>query len=130
MTISGKAYTVRPLAIAALTCLDMERYIASQRVDLIAAAHKATLTAPAHLHAAIFDAAMRAVLNSSVRPDEIAEFDRSIRGYAFKFWHGIKADHPEVDSVDKALEILLTVSQSEAAEFEAKVKSLKSGSNQ
>jgi hypothetical protein len=124
--IDGQTYTLRPLKRAYLA---MEEFILSNRIDPMDAAVAAVLKAPAAMHSAIWDAAMRAVLTSrrvaSIR--EMADFEHSMRGYAWKLWQCVKQDHTEIDSIEKAIELLEKFGPERASEVDDKLRQLTEG---
>lgn len=108
MDIGGTKYKLRPLTVGAYA--DLEAYIASLRPDPLEAAAKAVEnpSIPAKHHATIWETAMREA--SSVRivtAREIAEFESDINGLAWSLWQSLKADHPEIDSVESAKALLI-----------------------
>ena len=123
--ISGKTYTLRPLKVGVYA--EMESYIVAQRGDPLAEAARACESLPEQHHQAIWDAAMRqAVKGRTVTAQEAAEFENSIRGLAWKLWKCLEQDHPEIDSVDAAID-LLTQAGTEHLERIARTVELGSG---
>lgn len=123
--IDDEEYTLRPLKVGVYA--EMESYIVSLRTDPIAEAAKAVDSVPAQHHAAIWAAAMKqATSGKTVTAAEAADFENSIHGLAWKFWRCIEADHPEIDSVQKAIE-LLTLAGAERLEEIARSVELGSG---
>lgn len=103
--IGGKTYTIRPLKVGVYA--EMESYIASQRGDPLAEAAEACERVPEKHHQAIWDAAMRqAVERRTVSAQEAAEFENSIRGLGWKLWKCLEQDHPEINGVDAAIELI------------------------
>jgi hypothetical protein len=119
--IGGKRYTLRPLTVGVYS--EMEAFVASRRVDPLEAAGKAVLKLPAAMHAGVWDAAMRAVMaNRNVTTQEMSDFENSMRGYAWKLWQCVKQDHPEIDSIEKAIELLEQAGPTRAVEIDAKLR--------
>lgn len=119
--IEGKQYKLRPLKVGVYG--EMEAFVLAQRGDPLAAAGQAVQHLPAAMHAAVWDAAMRAVMaNRNVTTQEMSDFENSIRGYAWKLWKCLEQDHPEVDSLDKALALLEKIGPARAAEVDAKLR--------
>lgn len=119
--IDGKKYTLRPLKVGVYG--EMEAFVMAQRGDPLAAAGKAVERLPSSQHAAVWDAAMRAVMaNRNVTTQEMSDFENSIRGYAWKLWKCLEQDHPEIDSIEKALELLEQIGPARAAEVDAKLR--------
>jgi hypothetical protein len=119
--IDGKPYTLRPLTVGVYG--EMEAFVMSLRGDPLAAAGQAVKNLPAEQHSAVWDAAMRAVMaNRCVSTAEMASFENSVRGYAWKLWKCVEKDHPEIDTIDKALELLERIGPQRAAEVDAKLR--------
>lgn len=121
LTVGGKTYTLRPLKVGAYA--ELEAYVMSQRVDLVAATGAAITKIPQSMHAAVWDACMRNVLASrNVTAQEVQAFEQSVRGYAWKLWQCVKEDHPEIDSIDKAMELLVEAGPQRAEEIDLKLR--------
>lgn len=118
IVVNGKQYTLRPVRF---TYRQMEEFVVSRRTDPIDAAVKATAKAPASQHTAIWDAAMRAVISQrkTATVQEMTDFESSILGFAWKLWQCVRVDHPEVDSIERALELLEEIGPERAAEVDA-----------
>lgn len=106
ITISGKQYTLRPIRIGIYA--EMESYIASQRPDPLAVAAESVKSIPPSHHAAVWAAAMnQAVANRTVTTAQASEFENSVDGLAWKVWQCLKQDHPEIDSIAAARNLLI-----------------------
>ena len=104
--IGDKTYRMRPITIGDYAA--MEAYIASQRPDPLAVASEAIKSLPSAQHDAIWKAAMeRAVANRIVTSAEAKAFEDSVDGLAWKMWHCLKKEHPEIDSIEAARNLLI-----------------------
>jgi hypothetical protein len=104
LTIDETVFTLRPLTLG--TYAEMESFIIERRGDPLreAAASIECGEIPQKHHSAIWDAAMRqAMAGRNVSAHEVADFENSVTGVAWKLWKCVQADHPEIDSVEKAL---------------------------
>lgn len=121
--IDGKPYKLRPLKAA---YRDMEAYVIASRPDPVAVAAEAVTKVPAALHPAIWDTAFRALMQQTniVTIQEMANFENSIPGYAWKFWQCVKQDQPEIDSLDKAISLLERLGAAGTAELDEKLRTL------
>lgn len=105
INLDGTEYKIRPLTVGAYS--EMEAYIVSLRSDPLGEAANAVDRLPPQHHAAIWEAAMKqAVNNRTVTGPEAAAFENSIHGLAWKFWQCLKQDHPDIASVNDAMELL------------------------
>jgi hypothetical protein len=113
--IAGQDYTFRPLTVGVYA--SMEAYVVSRRPDPLAIASEAVKRLPASQHDAIWKAAMSAAItNRTISPAEMSDFENSVDGLCWKIWQSLKQDHPEIDSVEAARDLL--VKAGEAGEFE------------
>ena len=113
--IAGKDYTFRPLTVGVYA--SMESYVVSRRPDPLAIASEAVKKLPPQNHDAIWKAAMSAAITSrTVSPAEMSDFENSVDGLCWKIWQSLRQDHPEIDSVEAAKDLL--VRAGEAGEFE------------
>jgi len=104
--IGGKSYTLRPLTVGVYA--SMETYLVSTRPDPLAIASEAVKRLPANQHEAVWKAAMaQAVAGRTVTSQQVAEFENSIDGLAWKLWQCLKQDQPEIDSVEAARSLLI-----------------------
>ncbi len=111
ITILGKPYTMRPLTIGVYA--DMEAFIISRRPDPLAIASEAVKRLPAAQHESIWRAAMnQAVAARTVTAEEASAFENSVDGLAWKVWQCLKQDHPEIDSMDAARQLLIAAGES------------------
>lgn len=105
LKIGGKSYTLRPIKLGIYA--EMEAFVISQRVDPIAALGERIEAVPEAYRKDAWDAVIRQVMSSrNATAQEIADFERSIKGLAWKLWQCLKADHPEIESVDQVVELL------------------------
>jgi hypothetical protein len=105
-TINGKDYTLRPLTLGVYA--EMEAYIISQRPDPLAVASAAVSRLPQSQHKAIWDAAMeKAVSDRVVSTEQAKAFEDSLDGLCWKLWQCLKQDHPEINSVQAARDLML-----------------------
>jgi len=122
LTVAGKTYKLRPLEVGTAYA-EMEAHVFSLRGDPLAAAGEAVAKLPANLHGVIWDAAFKAVMNNrTVSLEEISAFENSVRGRAWKLWKCVEKDHPEIDTLDKALELLTQIGPERALEVDLKLK--------
>lgn len=118
--IAGKTYTLRPMKTGQYAA--MEAYVISQREDPLVIAAKACATAPEALHATIWDAAIRAARSArTATAAEVAAFENSVRGLAWKILQCVKQDHPEIKTVDDAIILIEQAGESRLAELQAKI---------
>ena len=114
ITIEGETYKMSPLKYVVYG--EMEAYVCSLRTCPI----EAVANSPARLtkvqQQAAFDAAIRAATFAKIVPaTEMANFEKSVTGIAYKLWKSLEPNHPEIDSVDKAA-FLLTIAGAERLE--------------
>ena len=106
VTIGDETYTLRPLTVGIYA--EMESYVVSRRPDPLAVASEAVKSLPPSQHDAVWKAAMNQAVNARiVTADESAAFENSVDGLAWKVWQCLKQDHPEIDSVKAATELLI-----------------------
>lgn len=111
-TLGGKKYTLSAFSLGVLP--EMEAYIISKREDPIPWATRACMVAPSEQHKVIWEVAMeKSIRARSVTEQEMDEFRRTSIGNAWLFWVACRKNHPEVDSVEKALEIIGTATEEE-----------------
>jgi hypothetical protein len=122
LVIGGKTYTLRPPAMTGLYG-KMEAYIIAQRVDPLVLAATACKTAPKEQHDAIWQAAMKVASKArTVEATEMAEFENSVKGLAFKFWACLQEKHAQdVLTPDDALRLLEEAGDERIGEILAKV---------
>ena len=105
-TINGKTYRYRPLTVGIYA--SMESFIVSKRPDPLAIAAESVKRLPPNYHDAVWKAAMHeAVTARTVTAPEMAAFENSVDGLAWKLWQCLKDNHPEIDSIDAAKQILI-----------------------
>jgi hypothetical protein len=113
--IAGKDYTFRPLTVGLYA--SMEAYVVSRRPDPLAIASEAVKRLPAQNHDAIWRAAMSAAITArTVSPAEMSDFENSVDGLCWKVWQSLKQDHPEIDGIEAAKQLVMKAG--EAGEFE------------
>lgn len=121
LTVGDRKIKLRPLKVGIYA--DLEAYVFEMRGDPLEAAGAAVAKLPAQLHPAIWEAAFRVVMtNRAVSTAEISAFETSVRGIAWKLWKCVETDQPEIDSLEKALELLTEIGPARAAEVELKLK--------
>lgn len=104
--IGGKSYKLRPLTVGVYA--SMEAYLVSIRPDPLAIASEAVKRLPANQHDALWRAAIAtAVANRNISSEQIAEFENSVDGLAWKLWQCLKQDHPEINSTEAARTLLI-----------------------
>lgn len=104
--IGDKQYTLRPLTVGVYA--SMEAFIASRRPDPLQIASEAVKRLPPSQHDAVWRAAMdSAVSGRIVTSEEAAAFENSVDGLAWKVWQCVREDHPEVNTLEAARELLL-----------------------
>lgn len=118
ISIGGKQYTLRPAVLGVYA--EMEAYVVSLRQDPLEIATRACQRAPANQHAAIWDAAMRAERSARIATaEEMASFENSVPGIAWKLWKSLEQDHPEIDGVAAALALLEQAGEDRLSEIVA-----------
>lgn len=120
MDIGGKEYTLRPLTIGQYG--QMEAYLVSKRDDPISVVGKAAAKLPKSQRAELWDAAVRAAtMRKIVSASDMALFESSLEGIAWKLWQCVKADHPEVRSVEDAAKLMLAFGKDRYDELKARL---------
>jgi len=111
-TIGGKQYTLSAFSLGVLP--EMEAYIISKREDPIIWATRACMVAPADQHEVIWRVAMeKSIRARSVTEQEMDEFRRTSIGNAWMFWVCARKNHPELATVEDALNVIGTASEEE-----------------
>lgn len=109
VTIGGETYTLSQPRLVGMYG-QMEAHLLSKRTDPLVVATRACQLAPEGQHAAIWAAAVKqASAARVVTASEMAEFENSVYGQAFKFWLCLAPEHRvkgAIDSVEKALALL------------------------
>ena len=49
----------------------------------------------------------RAITARTVTPEEAMAFENSIDGMAWKLWHCLKENHPEINSIESARDLMI-----------------------
>ena len=103
ITVGGKTYKLSPIVQGMYA--ELEAYVAKSRENPMVVAIEACKTAPAEMHKAIWEAAMREASRARVvTAEEIQEFESSIRGVAWKLWACLRKEHAaEFPTPDDAL---------------------------
>lgn len=126
ITIGGKEYTLRPLAIGVYA--EMESYIISQKPDPLEIASEAVAKLPSSRHEAIWKAAMSQAVNArTVTSEEMAAFEDTVNGLAWKIWQCVRQDHPEINSVKAARALLMQAGEEHRFEELSRVAEIASG---
>lgn len=121
ITISGRTYTLRPLTVGAYA--QFEDWVVSQKGDPIAALAKVIDQIPAAHRDQAWEAAITAAQKARiVTTAEMAAAENSLHGIAWKLWKCLEQDHPEVNSVDAALQLLIAAGQQRADEIKAALR--------
>jgi hypothetical protein len=120
LTVDGKTYKLRPLKVGVYG--EMESYVLSLRADPLRAAGEAVAKLPAQYHAAIWEAAMKVVMaHRVVTNEEMAAFERSLKGIAWMLWKCLEQDQPEIGTPEKAFEIVMAAGAERAEEIQRKL---------
>jgi len=121
ITVGGRTYRLRPIITGLYA--ELEAYVAAQRGNPLALATEACKMAPPEQHDAIWQAAMSQASKARVvTAAEIAEFERSIRGLAWKLWACLQAEHAaEFPRPDDALRLIEEAGEQRMAEVASKV---------
>lgn len=110
--IKGKRFTMRPLTVGQYA--ELESHIVSLRGDALAIASEAVKKLPESHHEAIWKAAMReAVASRTVTMKEANDYQNSLDGLAWMVWQCVKQDHPEIDSLTAARELVMSAGPEE-----------------
>jgi hypothetical protein len=126
VVIAGQEYKIRPLTIGVYAA--MEAFIVAQRPDPLEIASEAVKKLPPAQHDAIWRAAMNhAVAARTVTAEEAAAFENSVDGLAWKLWHCLKENHPEIDGVEAAKGLLIKAGEEH---FEMLARSVELGSGE
>lgn len=121
LNVGDQIYKLRPLKVGVYA--EMEAYVLSQRIDPLQAASEAISKIPPQYHQAIWDAAMKAVMASrTVSAQEMAAFGNSPRGIAWMLWKLMEQDHPEINSVETAIELMERIGPERAQEIQRKIQ--------
>jgi hypothetical protein len=121
MEIDGKTYTLRPHLVGVVA--EMEDYVRSLRGDPLAIATEACKHSPVSQHDAIWRAAIeRSQQQQLVSAMDMATFENSLHGLAFKLWVCLRDSHgEEIKSPRDALNLLEKAGEEKLAEINAKV---------
>ena len=132
--LGGKSYTMRPYVVGVWA--EMSAFVRSLKGDPIKEVCERLDDIPPHQQARWMKVAVDAAANQTPTEIEIAAFEKSLLGTAFKIWTALKADHldefptpqsvadrlialKEEDGQNKLTEILLKL---EVASGEADLK--------
>lgn len=120
LAVGDQVYKLRPLKVGIYA--EMESYVLSQRIDPLQAAGESIAKIPAQYHQAVWDAAMKAAMSSRVvSAEEMSAFGNSPRGIAWMLWKLLEQDHPEFNSVERAIELMERIGPERAQEIQMKV---------
>jgi hypothetical protein len=108
LLINGKTYTLSRPALVGVYA-EMEAFLVSRKSDPIVLAVEACRLAPAAMHATIWEAAMKTGSSARIATaEEMAAFEASPWGIAFKLWKCLDKKHeqefPTPESAMKLLE--------------------------
>lgn len=119
--IDGKTYTLRTP-----TCDFFPRFqdwIVQEKGDPIAdVCSRSNLIPESHLHILLEAAIKVAQDNRVVTMEDIKKYSSTIRGLSWQFWQLVKQDHPEIDTLDAAQEILVKLDQAKSMELLGKMR--------
>jgi hypothetical protein len=112
--INGKPYKARSIRTGDYAA--MESYIISTRPDPLDIASAAVARLPKSQHDAIWKVAMdRAISARTVTPDQAKDFENSFDGLAWTIWQCLKDNHPELDTIEAARDLLASVNEEDMA---------------
>lgn len=126
LTVGDDTFTLSPLTFGFFG--EMEAYVCSLRSDPIAVATEASASVPESMRPMLWDAAVRAACYAKIVPaSEMANFERSMAGIAWKLWKTLEPKHGErFKNYEDALELLTVIGKERFDEVMAKI-SLVSG---
>ena len=118
--VEGDTYKISPLRLGHWS--EMESYVSSLRQNPIDIASANLNGKPLAVQQMIMDAAVKAACYAKIVPAvEIANFEASITGLAWKLWKTLEPNHPEINSVSEAVFILTAAGADRLAEIKAKL---------
>jgi len=124
--IAGKEYKIRPLTLGVYA--QMEAFIVSQRPDPLVIASESIKKLPVTQHDAVWRAAMNQALSArTVTTEQATDFENSVDGLAWKLWQCLKENHPEIDGIESAKQLLIQAGQDH---FELLARSVEIGSGE
>lgn len=105
ITIGGRTYTLTVFKLDDFA--GRERYILGLRNNPFEALAKLPPGTDAEIQKHVADAAMREWRRGNfVTAEEDLEFKRSMHGRAYDFWRAVQPNHPEIDTLQKAVTLL------------------------
>lgn len=108
--INGVKYKLRPITVGAYA--EMEAFIVSRRPDPLDIASAAVARLPKSQHDAIWRVAMdRAITARTVTQEDAEAFENSVDGLSWKLWQCLKDNHPEINSLDAARDLLIAAGE-------------------
>lgn len=118
--IDGQTYKMSPLAFGAYG--EMEAYVCSLRscpIDIAASKSSGLSVTNQQL---LFDAAIRAATFAKIVPAvEMANFEKSVAGLAWKFWKTLSPNHEEIATVNDAAILITKAGADRLLEIRAKL---------
>lgn len=91
LELGGKSYTLRPYVVGLYA--EMSAFVRNLKGNPINAVCKAWDSIPASQREFWMAAAVKEAAAQSVTPEDLAAFEQSLLGTAFKLWSTLKADH-------------------------------------
>lgn len=124
LKIGGKTYTLAPMILAEYA--ERENYILSLRPD----PWERLKTIPENLPAWAKDAILKQITDDINREsrmprvvtmEEEARFDASLHGIGWRLMRALRGNHPEIDTVDKALALIEEAGSDRLSEIDTKL---------
>ena len=105
LKLGDREYTLTTQTLAEYS--EREQYILSLKPDPLALLSRIPGDIPAELRSQLQERAWReASLPRVVSMEDEAAFDGSLRGMGWRLWRALRKHHPEIDSVDKAVDLI------------------------
>lgn len=120
LRVGDKTYTLAPKVLAEYG--ERERYILSLCPSPFEALGKLPADFPADARARLERLALEAATKPQfIALDEDAAFDQSLHGIAWRLWRALRTNHPEIDGVQAALDLIEAAGQQRLAEIADKL---------
>lgn len=121
LEVGDKTFKLSPLTFGFYG--EMEAYVCSLRADPITLASEASASLPETSRPLLWDAAVRAAMYAKVVPaSEIANFEKSMAGIAWKLWKCLEPNHAEeIKGYEDALLLLTQIGKERFNEVVAKI---------
>lgn len=104
ITLAGRTFRTSPLTLGMRA--EIEAHLVARRANLLVKVAEQLDAVPARHHDALWDAAMRQTQRQAVAGDaEVAEYLHTFEGACFLLWLLVRGEHPEIDCLDKAIEL-------------------------